>query len=220
MSTERNDLEPIDPRTAQELYLDHKSVDCTEATVRNHRYRVNHFIRWCDQEGVDNLNDLTGRDVQRYKLWRKEDGNLNNISLKGQMSTLRVFLKWAAAIDAIPGDLYDKIMIPRVPPEETKRDEMLAADDAQKILAHLSKYRYASVDHVLMALLWETGMRIGGLNSLDVDDVNTDEKYLLLEHRPEEGTRLKNGKTANGSWRCPQNSPKCWQITSKIPVLG
>lgn len=209
MSTDRDDLEPIEPGTAQKLYLDHKSVDCTEATVRNHRSRIDHFVRWCNLEGINNLNDLTGRDIQRYKLWRKEDGNLNKMTLKGQMSTLRVFLKWAAAIDTVPSDLYDKIMIPRVPPEETNRDEMLAGDDAEEILEYLWKYHYASVDYVVMALLWETGMRLGGLNSLDVDDVHPDEKYLLLEHRPNEGTRLKNGK--NGE-RLVALSPELAQV--------
>lgn len=194
MSTEDDDLEPIEPGMAQDLFLEHKSTDCTESTVQNHRYRLNPFVRWCGDECIDNLNELSGRDLQRYRLWRKEDGNLNKLSLRMQMSTLRVFLKWAGSVEAVPQNLYDKVMVPRVRPEERQREETLDADDAESILEYLSTYEYASKEHALFALLWQTGIRIGSAHSLDVDDVCLDENYVQLVHRPEEGTTLKNGK--------------------------
>ncbi|NGM69202.1 tyrosine-type recombinase/integrase [Natronolimnobius sp. AArcel1] len=194
MSTDKDDLEPLDPKTAQELFLDHKATGCTESTVRNHRYRTNHFIEWCEEEGIDNLNDLSGRDIQQFRLWRKGDGELNKLTLRMQMSTLRVFLKWAGSIEAVPQDLYNKVMVPRVSPAERRNDETLDADDAQKILQYLSKYEYASIEHTLLALLWETGMRIGAVNSLDLQDVDFDEERIQLVHRQSEGTTLKNGK--------------------------
>ena len=195
MTKDKGDLEPIEPGTAQELFLDHKATDCTDSTVQNHRYRLNPFVRWCGEEDIDNLNELTGRDLQRYRLWRKEDGDLNKLSLRMQMSTLRVFLKWAGSIEAVPQNLYDKVMVPRVRPEERQRDETLDADDAQEILEYLSKYEYASKEHAVMALLWQTGIRVGSAHSLDVDDVSLDENYVQLIHRPDEGTTLKNGKS-------------------------
>ena len=131
MTTDKDDFEPIEPGTAQELFLDHKATDCTDSTVRNHRYRLNPFVRWCGEEEVDNRNELTGRDLQRYRLWRKEDGDLNKLSLRTQMSTLRVFLNWAGSIEAVPQNPYDKVMIPRVRPEERQRDETLDAEDAR-----------------------------------------------------------------------------------------
>lgn len=195
MTTDKDDLEPIEPGTAQELFLDHKATDCSDSTVQNYRYRLNPFVRWCGENGIDNLNELSGRDLQRYRLWRKEDGDLNKLTLRMQMSTLRVFLKWAGSIEAVPQNLYDKVMVPRVRPEERQRDETLDADDAREILEYLSKYAYASKEHAVMALLWQTGIRVGSAHSLDVDDVSLDENYVQLIHRPDEGTTLKNGKS-------------------------
>ncbi len=194
MNTDKDNLEPLDPKTAQELFLDHKATDCTESTVRNHRYRTNHFIEWCEEEGIDNLNDLSGRDIQQFRLWRKGDGELNKLTLRMQMSTLRVFLKWAGSIEAVPQDLYNKVMVPRVRPSDRRNNEILDAEDAQEILQYLSKYQYASIEHTLLAFLWETGMRIGAVNSLDLQDVDFDEEHIQLVHRPSEGTTLKNGK--------------------------
>lgn len=71
---------------------------------------------------------------------------------------------------------------------------MLDVEDAKEILDYLCKFHFASRDHVLIALLWETGIRIGAANSIDSDDVNLEEEYIDLVRRPDEGTTLKNGK--------------------------
>lgn len=195
MPAHHDNLEPIDPHTAQALFLDHKSTNCADATVQNYRYRTNHFVRWCTEEGIDNLNDLTGRHIHHYRLWRKEDGDLNNLTLRMQMSTLRVFLKWAGSIEAVPEDLYNKVNVSRIKANTRQRDETLAADDAQAILTYLSKFHYSSTEHILIALLWQTGIRIGAARSLDIDDVDLDDRYLTLVHRPDTDTNLKNGKS-------------------------
>lgn len=188
-----HDLDPIEPSTARDLYLDHKASHCAKRTVRSHRYRMKYFVKWCQENGIDNLNDLTGRHLHEYRLWRKEDGDLNEVSVQTQMSTIRVFVKWCGTIEAVRPELYTKVMVPRVGPEEEQREEMLEPERAQKILDWLSKYQYASRDHTFMALLWETGIRIGGAKALDVSDVDLDDRFLELNHRPEDGTTLKNG---------------------------
>src|SRR6056297_620787 len=106
MTTDKDDLEPIEPGTAQELFLEHKATDCTDATVQNHRYRLKHFLEWCDEEGIDNLNDLSGRDLQRYRLWLANKEDLNALTMKNMTSGFRVFLKWAGSMEAVPEDLY------------------------------------------------------------------------------------------------------------------
>lgn len=195
MTTNGNDLEPLDPETGKELFLDHKSTHCTDATIQSHRYRMDHFIQWCNKEEIDNLNHLTGRDLHRYRLWRKEDGDLNQLTLRMQMSTLRVFLKWAGSIEAVPENLYDKVLVPDVSRKQRKRDETLEAEDAEEILQYLGKYEYASRKHALIGVLWETGIRVGAAHSLDIDDVQVENDCLRLVHRPETDTTLKNGES-------------------------
>ncbi|WP_418281632.1 hypothetical protein [Halorubrum sp. DTA98] len=55
-----------------------------------------------------------------------------------------MFLKWAVSVEAVPQNLYDKVMIPRVRPDERQREETLDADDAESVLEYLSRYEYAS----------------------------------------------------------------------------
>jgi site-specific recombinase XerD len=191
--TRKDQLEPIDPGSARELFLKHKKTGCAEKTVQSYTYRTEHFVRWCDENGIDNMNELTSRYLQEYRLWRQEDGDLKRITLNQQMRTIRVFLKWCGSIEAVPADLYEKVLVPRVRPQNERNDETLDAEIAEEILDYLSTYQYASREHAVFALLWETGMRIGAANSLDVEDVDTDEERINLVHRPEQGTQLKNG---------------------------
>ena len=52
-------------------------------------------------EEVTNLNEITGRDLQRYKLRRREDGDLNGVTMVTQLSTLEVLIGWCENIDAV-----------------------------------------------------------------------------------------------------------------------
>jgi len=120
MTSNRDDLDPIEPSTARDLYLDHKATECANSTVRNYRYALKSFLTRCEKEDIDNLNVLTGRHLHKFRVWRKEDGDLAPMTLRTQMSGLRVFLQWAGSIEAVPENLYQKVMIPRVPREERR----------------------------------------------------------------------------------------------------
>ncbi|AXR81447.1 tyrosine-type recombinase/integrase [Natrarchaeobaculum sulfurireducens] len=188
----RTGLEPIEPRTAKKLYLREKATEASESTVKAHDYRLRHFVRWCDEKGIDNLNDLTGRLLKEYRLWRTEEGDLNKVTVKTQMDTLRVFIRWCEAIDAVEMDLHTKVQSPTLDSGDNQRDAILESEEAEAILEYLSTYQYASFDHALMATLWETGMRIGAAHSLDVEDIDTEQDLIETKHRPDTDTPLKN----------------------------
>jgi len=65
-----SELKSIEPSKTLELYLKQKADDAADSTVKSHRYRLQHFIRWCDEEGIDNLND---QDWIQYNRPDRED---------------------------------------------------------------------------------------------------------------------------------------------------
>lgn len=185
-------LEPIDPETALELYLKDKANEFADASLKAHKYRLDHFIRWCDQENIVNLNNLTGRQLHKYRLWRREDGDLNKVSEKTQMDTLRVFIRWLESIDGVKQDLSQKVLSPDISPDENTRDVMIDDGRVQEIFAYCEKYEYATLEHVTLSLMWHTMMRTGSLHALDVGDYHPDEQYIEVRHRPDTGTPIKN----------------------------
>ncbi|WP_152040692.1 hypothetical protein [Salinigranum salinum] len=64
-----DELEPLDPKTAVEMYLQERRTELSDASIQAHNYRLRHFIRWCDEQDIDNLNELTGRLLHQYRLW-------------------------------------------------------------------------------------------------------------------------------------------------------
>lgn len=185
-------LEPMTPEEGLDLYLQDKRTELTDASLKAHEYRLNHFIRWCGEEDIANLNTLNGRDMHRYKLWRRNDGDLNKVTVKTQMDTLRVFIRWCESIDAVEQDLSERVLSPTLDTGENQRDAMLEADQANQLLEYLSKFEYASFAHVTMSVLWYTGMRTGAIHSLDVSDYDPKNERLRTRHRPNKETPLKN----------------------------
>lgn len=185
-------LEPIDAETALELYLADRGNELSEASLKGHKYRLGHFVRWCEDQEIENLNTLSGRQLHEYRLWRRDDGDLNKVSEKTQMDTLRVFVRWLEAIDAVEQDLSQKVLSPAITPDENSRDVMLDSDRASAVLTHLEKYQYASIEHVALSLMWHTMMRVGGVHALDVEDYNPGDQCAEIRHRPETGTPIKN----------------------------
>jgi len=183
------DLLDVNPQDALDNYLIDRQQEVSESTLNAHRYRLNHFVRWCNQEGIESLADLSAKHLQDYRLWRQQDGDLNSTSIHTQMTTFRVFLKWAADYEYVPKDFYERV---RVPPAGGPRDEKIEPDRAEEIIEYLRTYDYASPTHVMFSLMWHTGLRIGSVRAIDIEDFNETDQYIEIHHRPETDTPLKN----------------------------
>jgi len=186
-----DDLTPIEPREAVSLYLDDRANEVSEQTLQAHEYRLERFLEWMESEYEESgLNPLTGRDLQRYKSWRSE--SVNNVTLKSQLTSLRVFLRFCESIDAVRDGLADTVQTPSLDHESRTRDAIIDADQASEILDYYSTFEYASSHHAVFRLIWETGMRMGAAQAIDLDDVHLEAEYVEINHRPG-STPLKNG---------------------------
>lgn len=192
-----NELEPITPQEALELYIEDIDGDLSPNSVRAKKYQLSKFVNWCQGKDtgkprVKNLNEITGRDFTRFKNWRSE--GINKVTLRTNLSALRTFMRFCVAIDAVDPVIPKKINIPTLDNSENHNSEHIEVDEAEAILNYLSRFEYAGMDHVLFKLQWTTSMRMSGLHSLDVADFDSEERTLTVVHRPNEGTRLKNNK--------------------------
>lgn len=199
-----SDLEPLSPSEAVRLYLEHRKPDLAKSSLENQRYRLGSFEAWCGDEDIDNLNELTGRDLHRFRIARSEGtipgyDALAPVSLNGVLSTIRVFLEFCASVDGVEPGLRERVLLPDFDDEEAARDEMLDDDRAEELLDYLERFRYASREHVIVALLWHAGIRLGSLRAIDVGDIDLEEGCIDLRHRPETDTPLKNASAAERS---------------------
>ena len=194
-------LEAITPEKAIEMFTDARIQELRPSSQYQYESALGFFAEWCDKQGMDNLNDLTGRKLHQYRIWRREDGakkvdRLSQSTEKTQQTCVRQFIKYCEQINAARPNLHETVVIPNVSEEDEARDEALDGDHAQEILDWLNDYHYASLEHAVWTLLVDTGARTGTVVGLDIDDYrpNGDPPHLRVRHRPDTGTNLKNGK--------------------------
>lgn len=201
------ELQPLTPSEGVDMFLEHRSPSIRESSMQNARHRLSVFLEWCEEEEIDNLNDLTGRDLSLFVSWRQ--GDVAPITLQKQLSSVRMALRWWADIEAVKDGLAEKLHAPELPDGAESREVFLAADRAKQILRYFDRHHYASRDHALIALIWRTGMRRGAVRALDVDDLDEEDLAIRVENRPETGTPLKNG---DGGSRWVYLGPRWYQI--------
>ncbi|MGM0606560.1 MAG: tyrosine-type recombinase/integrase, partial [Halobacteriota archaeon] len=168
-------------------------------TIKGQKYRLDAFVQWCEEEGIENLNDLTGRDLYEYRIWRREGHGEGRdpialITLRGQLATVRAFLRFCSEIDAVPEDLFTKVSLPSVSGQAGVSDSTLDPERIGPILDYLKRYKYASRQHVTVLLMWRTGARVGAIRGLDLEDceLNSTTPGVEFRHRPDTDTPLKN----------------------------
>jgi len=190
-------LIPMTPAEAVEWYFDERESELTKKTLQNQKYRLNQFLKFCSDHDIEDMNRLTGRDIHRFRRWCSD--KIKPITLRGYLQTFRVFLEFCASIEAVEPGLRERVQLPEVETEDEARNEHLKTDRAEAILDHLNRFAYASRDHVIVAILWHTGIRLGTLRSLDLCDFDPDAMCLDVCHRGETGTPLKNKQAAERS---------------------
>lgn len=194
-------LESLTPEQGIRRYLESKT-NISESTEKDNKRSLLYFSEYCNERGIENLNDLTERHVDEYKLWRKYESSdqvdqLAQKTMRDEMFLFRAFLRYLKSIIAVKSGLADAVQIPPLEDDDGVRDYDLETETVEEILEYLEKYAYASTEHVVWILCCRTGRRPGGLYSLDTDDVHHDveEPYISFEHS--EQTQLKNDSKSN-----------------------
>ena len=179
------------PQHAVDRYLRRRGADATDASIKGWRYRLRHFVRFCETLGIEQIGQLQPLDIDEYFDHRAAD--IKPVTLEGEMWTLHQTLDYLESVDAVQAGLNEAVRIPDVDADERSSDLKLDTDAA---LALLGYYRtsddFGTRDHAILELLWMVGARQGGLRSLDLQDVYTESAYVEFRQR-DTGPNLKNG---------------------------
>ncbi|TKX46357.1 site-specific integrase [Halorubrum sp. SD690R] len=190
------------PEEAVERYIQERKANLSDSTIYNYQSNLGSFTEWCDyQSHIDHIGDIDQFDISDFKMNRRDDDGVADTTLYNVMVALRTFIKWCES-KGLVDDLSENIMLPDR--GRASRTETIDPEAAEQILNYLDKYEYATYPHVLFAIMWDAGLRIGAIRSLDLDDYHSAEAYVELHHRPgpgsteslnkDRGTPLKNDK--------------------------
>jgi integrase len=192
----RDDLRRMTPRKLHDEWQDVLATNTSGSTPDTYRRRVVKFVEWCESQGIMNINAVDGRDIKEYRDHREP--KVGTSTLKNELRTVRQFLQYGVSLEAVEPALVEKmsLQIPSLSKGEESSDLSIDRDRMMGILDHLDKFHYATRDHAMMLLMWDTGGRISDLRAVDVDDFDPDARTVTFQNRPMSDTRLKNGDSS------------------------
>lgn len=174
---------PAEMRAALEAFGTHLAVELGRGphTVRAYTSDVSRLLGYARQQGASSLGDLDLTDLRGWLALEGREGHARS-TVARRAASARVFTAWAAKrglIAADPGDRLATPSSPRALPGVLKQSEAaalldvaeLAADDGDPV--HLR-------DRLALELLYATGMRVGELVGLDLDDVDAGRRTVRV----------------------------------------
>ncbi len=155
--------------------------DRSEHTVRAYAGDVRSCLQWCAADGAKDLGEV---DLARLRAWlgTLAAGGAARSTLSRRSAAVRTFFAWARRAELVDVDPALRLASPkrqRTLPDVLTKDgasamldvAAVAADDADPI--HVR-------DRAVLELLYATGIRVGELTGLDIDDVDRERRVVRV----------------------------------------
>jgi integrase/recombinase XerD len=157
--------------------------DWTPKTTRWYRERLGAFVRWCNENHITELEQLTAPLVRRYIEYvqnrpsQKSGRPLDSFTIHGHVRAIRTLLFWAASEDLMSEKIPQKIK----PPKREQKVLKILEDKHLDLLFNAAKKTHTPLrDTALVALLLDTGCRASEICGLTLDDVHFDHDTVWL----------------------------------------
>lgn len=153
----------------------------SDHTVRAYLTDLGQLLHFAAGVGVQRLEDVTLRDLRAW-LGTLDSAGLQRSTIARRAATVRSFMAWAVREDILPSNPALRLRAP-------KRDKTLPAVLSRQQLEVLFPALEAAAvggepaavrDRAILELLYGTGIRVGELVGLDVDDLNPDRRTLRV----------------------------------------
>lgn len=162
------------------------------STRAQYKRTIPEFVEFANEQGITSPTavgvEITDSFVDELQTVYESDSTVLTYT-----KNVRAWLKWVSQRGLCDDSVYKILDKDELGLTPRARDEALPAPKAMSILEELREKRRGTAKHALMELMWNGGPRIGGVHSIDVDDFLPEKSELKFRHRPDQGTRLKNG---------------------------
>jgi site-specific recombinase XerD len=180
-----------------ELYLDRRR-NRSPATVAQYKRTIPVFLSFAKQHETTLPGELTTTLVDQWVSHLFAEYNAD-ATICTYTRNIRAWLRWIHKRDLCSESVYRILDKQELGLSPNARDEALSSPEAEERLRNLRQQRFGTALHALLELTWNTGLRIGEIQSLDLTDFDGSGKEIIVRHRPEEGTRIKNGREQDGA---------------------
>jgi integrase/recombinase XerD len=159
-------------------HLEHLSVErgLSANTLAAYRRDLARYRVFLDGRGRENLADIERADISAF-LASLQDGAAS--SAARTMSAVRGLHRFALAEGWVGVDVTDDVPPPQVP---MRLPKALPLDDIERLLAAAEVDEPMALrDRALLEFLYGTGARVSEAVALDVDDVDREDRTVILD---------------------------------------
>lgn len=171
------ELEVLREMHFRELRFAGKSED----TVRFYRQSYKEILDFLGQDhpAVQDLNKLTRADLYGMMGAMQDRGCIPG-SVHAIMRGCRAIFNWAHEQEHLEVNPMEKVKLPSVP---RKLQKAVQPEQAQKVIALCEEDgKFKSRNRALVAMLYDTGLRLSEIASLDLSDVDLKNATVFVQH--------------------------------------
>jgi site-specific recombinase XerD len=188
-----------------ELFLaNYQTNNRSEKTVINYRLDILKFLRWCEENHINSLKELSPTDMSQYLKYLLTNKNspreltfrqkfLNFFrpkvkkitpthplaigSLKRHLSSLKNFFNFLIDINELKvSPIRSRLHNIKLKEKDMEHTQHLTPEQFEKLM----KVKKSSKEEVILKILYYGGLRIGELTILKLEDFNPQQKTLKL----------------------------------------
>ena len=160
----------IDNTEYVKLFLDAKKIEgCSDRTLKYYRVTVEHMLR----QILSPIRKITTEEIRAYLVDYQKINNCSKVTVDNIRRNISSFFSWLEEEDYIL-----KSPMKRIHKIKTKKvvKNTISDEDIEKLRDHCSNIR----DLAMIDLLYSTGMRVGELVNLNIDNVDMEQRECIV----------------------------------------
>lgn len=156
----------------------------SERTITIRDLHLKSFIRWCDDRGLDQPQDITRPILERYRrhvyYYRKKDGKPLSIATQCQrLSPIKAFFQWLTKENHILYNPASELELPRQPKKLPQH--ILSIEEVERVLDQASLHGELGIrDRAIIETLYSSGIRRMEAVNLRLYDIDLNHGTLMV----------------------------------------
>ena len=150
----------------------------SENTLQSYRRDIIQFEEYLDNQGLV-YSKIDKKDIKEYIDYLKKIGKKTS-TISRNLASIRSFYQYQVRVKKVKKDPTDGIQSPKI---EKKAPSVLTSDEVELLLEQPKDVDLKGMrDKAMLEFAYATGMRVTEIISLNIDDVNLEDSYVVCKN--------------------------------------